>query len=80
MDKRDTKQVLITGGAGYVGQVLLDGLPNNWKATVIDNVYGGNNNFHPSENIEFFCCILATVSINMTISKNGFFFAFFYQF
>tara|TARA_B100001105_G_C22375166_1_gene436888 strand:+ start:248 stop:1162 length:915 start_codon:yes stop_codon:yes gene_type:complete len=53
MDKRATKQVLITGGAGYVGQVLLDGLPNNWKATVIDNVYGGNNNFHPSENIEF---------------------------
>ena len=46
-------RILITGGAGYVGQVLLDRLPNNWKATVIDNVYGGNNNFHPSENIEF---------------------------
>ena len=47
------KQVLITGGAGYVGQVLLDEIPNHWKATVIDNVYVGNNNFHPSANIEF---------------------------
>ena len=52
MDK-NAKQVLITGGAGYVGQVLLDEMPNHWKATVIDNVYGGNNNFQPSENIEF---------------------------
>ena len=52
MDK-NAKQVLITGGAGYVGQVLLDKMPNHWKATVIDNVYVGNNNFHPSGNIEF---------------------------
>ena len=52
MDK-NAKQVLITGGAGYVGQVLLDEMPNHWKATVIDNVYVGNNNFHPSGNIEF---------------------------
>ena len=53
MNEGTTKQVLITGGAGYVGQVILDNMPDNWKATVIDNVYGGNNNFQPSENIEF---------------------------
>ena len=45
MNEGTTKQVLITGGAGYVGQVILDNMPDNWKATVIDNVYGGNNNF-----------------------------------
>ena len=53
MNEGTTKQVLITGGAGYVGQVILDNMPDNWKATVIDNVYVGNNNFHPSGNIEF---------------------------
>tara|TARA_B100000029_G_C17557432_1_gene952090 strand:+ start:500 stop:1414 length:915 start_codon:yes stop_codon:yes gene_type:complete len=51
--KNFSKNVLITGGAGYVGQVLLGEIPEEWKVTVIDNVYVGNDNFAPDKNIEF---------------------------
>ena len=39
MEEENKKRVLITGGAGYVGQVLLEEIPKNWKTTIIDNVY-----------------------------------------
>lgn len=45
--------VLVTGGAGYVGQVLLKSIPENWNVTVLDNVYVGNANFIPENKIEF---------------------------
>ena len=45
--------VLITGGAGYVGRVLLNIAPSNWKLNVIDNVYGGNSDYSPNENVDF---------------------------
>ncbi len=53
MEENSSKNVLITGGAGYVGQVLLGEIPEKWKVTVIDNVYVGNENFTPNKNIEF---------------------------
>ena len=53
MASSEQKRVLVTGGAGYVGQVLLQNIPENWKTTVIDNVYVGNENFKPSNNVEF---------------------------
>lgn len=67
----DSKKVLITGGAGYVGQVLLGQIPNNWKITVIDNVYVGNGNFVPNENIEFVNGDIRNKSLMMNlIEKN----------
>ena len=53
MEEENSKRVLITGGAGYVGQVLLGEIPKNWKTTVIDNVYVGNEDFIPNGNVEF---------------------------
>ena len=53
MESDYKKRVLVTGGAGYVGQVLLQNIPENWKTTVIDNVYVGNDNFTPNNNVEF---------------------------
>ena len=53
MESDNGKKVLITGGAGYVGQVLLQNIPDSWKTTVIDNVYVGNQDFSPSNNMEF---------------------------
>jgi len=53
VEENNKKNVLITGGAGYVGQVLLGSIPKNWKTTVIDNIYVGNSNFAPNNEIEF---------------------------
>ena len=53
MESDNGKKVLITGGAGYVGQVLLQNIPDSWKTTVIDNVYVGNQDFSPNSNVEF---------------------------
>ena len=53
MEEENSKRVLITGGAGYLGQVLLGEIPKNWKTTVIDNVYVGNDDFIPNGNVEF---------------------------
>jgi len=36
VEEKNRKRVLITGGAGYVGQVLLEEIPKNWKTTIIE--------------------------------------------
>ena len=53
MEENFSKNVLITGGAGYVGQVLLREIPKEWRVTVLDNVYVGNEDFTPNKNIDF---------------------------
>lgn len=38
------KNVLITGGAGYIGSLLVNLAPANWKITVLDSCIMGNTN------------------------------------
>ena len=47
------KNVLITGGAGYIGSLLVNLAPENWKITVLDNCIMGNSQTHFQKNIIF---------------------------
>ena len=47
------KNVLITGGAGYIGSLLVNLAPENWKITVLDNCIMGNAQTHFQKNIIF---------------------------
>lgn len=45
--------MLITGGAGYIGRVLIESAPKDWKITVLDNLMFGNSQFVPPNGIDF---------------------------
>lgn len=69
--KNNNLNVLVTGGAGYVGQVLLRSMPQNWNITVLDNVYVGNSGFTPEDKIKFVKDdIRNNVMVEKLISKN----------
>lgn len=47
------KNIIITGGLGYIGSVLVNGSPNNWKITILDNCSMGNNNIQLGKKVNF---------------------------
>ena len=47
----DSKNVLITGGGGYIGSVLVDSAPEHWRITVLDNCLMGNSNINFSRKV-----------------------------
>ena len=48
------KNVLITGGAGYIGsQIAFDLIDKNYKVFVIDNLSTGNKNLIPKKQNSF---------------------------
>ena len=47
------KNVLITGGAGYIGSLLVNLSPENWNVTVLDNCIMGNSETQFLKKIDF---------------------------
>ena len=45
--------MVVTGGAGYIGRVLIEVAPKNWQITVLDNLMFGNSQFIPPQVIDF---------------------------
>ena len=55
------KNVLITGGAGYIGsQIAYDLIDKNYKVFVIDDLSTGNKNLIPKK-AKFFQCDIANI-------------------
>ncbi len=45
--------MLITGGAGYIGSLLVNLAPENWKITVLDNCIMGNSQINFQKKVNF---------------------------
>ena len=51
MSEINSPKILVTGGAGYVGRILLDVFQNQSILSSVDNEYVGNSGFNPPSSI-----------------------------
>ena len=65
------KNVLITGGAGYIGSLLVNLAPSDWKITILDSCIMGNTNTCFQKEIIFVNDDIRNVSIVEDLIKNS---------
>ena len=67
------KNILLTGGAGYIGSNVANFLiDKGFKVTIIDNLITGNINLVPKKSKLFVCDIANQKKITQIIKKNNF--------